>query len=377
MLLSGLGGGIVLIGVEDDGSIGGITRDKLEEWVMTTCRDKIRPGLIPFYEVIKNIEPGKDIAIIKVPRGLSVHTLWHNNKNSYFIRVGSTSREPTPEELGRLFQQRGNIRAELSCVSGTKFSDLDLRRLKDYFIRIRQQPEAVPADDDEAGWKMLLVNTEFMNDDGINVAGLLLFGGNPQRFLPHTSISATAYPGNDKDYAARERLRLQGPITGLFTIGSNGKLQAVETGIVEQASDFVFRNTGITAKIIDGARREDKPSYPAEVIREIIVNAIIHRDYLLLGTDIELSIYSDRIEVVSPGRLYNGITINRMRVGCRASRNQLIRDTMSDYKYMDNSGLGISRKVIPLMKIHNNTDPVLIEDNEQFIVKLLAGSQQS
>jgi ATP-dependent DNA helicase RecG len=53
-------GGIVLLGVEDDGSVSGITRENIEEWVMTACRDKVRPGLIPFYEVVKNVAPGKE-----------------------------------------------------------------------------------------------------------------------------------------------------------------------------------------------------------------------------------------------------------------------------------------------------------------------------
>ena len=132
-------GGIVLLGVEDDGSVSGITRDKPEEFVMTTCRDKVRPGLIPFYEVVKDVDPGKDIAVVRVSRGFDVHTLWHDNKNTYFIRVGTQSREPTPEELGRLFQQRGGFRAELRPVSGATIADLDIRRLRNYFVKVRQQ----------------------------------------------------------------------------------------------------------------------------------------------------------------------------------------------------------------------------------------------
>ena len=120
-------GGIVLLGVEDDGSVSGITRDKPEEFVMTTCRDKVRPGLIPFYEVVKDVGPGKDVAVVRVSRGFDVHTLWHDNKNTYFIRVGTQSREPTPEELGRLFQQLGGFRAELRPVSGATLADLDIR----------------------------------------------------------------------------------------------------------------------------------------------------------------------------------------------------------------------------------------------------------
>lgn len=91
--------------------------DYFEEWVMTTCRDKIRPGIIPFFEIIRDIEPGKDVAVVRVTRGFDVHSLWHNNRNTYFIRVGTQSREPSPEELGRLFHQRGFFRAELRPVS--------------------------------------------------------------------------------------------------------------------------------------------------------------------------------------------------------------------------------------------------------------------
>jgi ATP-dependent DNA helicase RecG len=358
-------GGMVLLGVEDDGSISGITRPKLEEWVMTACRDKIRPAIIPFYELFKEIEPGKDIAIIRVSRGFDVHTVWHNNKNAYFIRVGTQSREPTPEELGRLFQQRGSFRVELRPVSGAMFVDLDQRRLKNYFEHVRQQD--IPADTDEAGWQTLLFNTEIMVEDGITVSGILLFGRNPNRFLPQAGIDATAFSGNDKDYAARERSALRGPMTPLL----NDDDEIVEAGLVEQALAFIQRNTVVTGQLEEGGgRREEKPTYPHEAIREAIVNALIHRDYLLSGTDIELAIYDDRLEIISPGRLPNGITPERMLTGCRAARNQLIKDVMRDYRYLEHSGMGVPRKIVKSMKAHNGTEPELIEDGERFTIRL-------
>ena len=102
-----------------------------------------------------------------------------------------------------------------------------------------------------------------------------------------------------------------------------------------------------------------------------IVNALVHRDYLLSSTDIELSIYEDRMEVVSPGRLPNGITPVRMLTGCRAARNQLIKDVMRDYRYLEHSGMGVPRKIVKSMKEHNGTAPVLIEDGERFTMRLL------
>ena len=363
---SNLSGGMVLLGVDDDGTIIGLTRADLEEWVMTTCRDKIRPAIIPFFEIVRDVEVGENVAIVSVTRGYDVHSLWHNNSNKYYIRVGTQSREATPEELARLFQQRGSIRAELRPVSGATLADLDRRRLRDYFGRIRQQD--VPSDDDDAGWRTLLINTEIMIEEGVTVGGLLLFGKTPSRFLPHSGIDAAAFPGVEKDYAARERAGLRGPMTPL--LGSDGAV--VENGLVEQALEFVRRNTPVTATLENDARRVERRTYPPEALREAVVNALIHRDYLLTSTDIELAIYSDRLEIISPGRLPNGITPNRMRTGCRAARNQLLKDVMRDYGYLEHMGMGIPRKIIHGMRVHNGTEPGLVEDQEQFILRLFA-----
>jgi len=365
-----LQGGRVLLGVADDGTIAGITRDRLEEWVMTVCRDKIRPEIIPYFEILKDVEPGKDVAVVTVERGWSVHCRWHDGRRSYYIRVGSESREASPEELERIFQQRGAFRLEIRPVSGTSIENLDRRRVRDYFERIRGQ--AIPGTGDIEGWQKLLINTEFLarQDERtpVTIAGLLLFSQNPNKFLAQAGIDAAAYPGKEKDYAAKERLAIRGPLTPLFSYKN-----LLENGLVEQAVEFVRRNTGVSARLADGARREEFRAYPEEAVREAIVNALVHRDYLLSGTDIELSIYEDRLEVISPGKLPNGITPERMIAGCRASRNQLLKDVMRDYGYLEHMGMGVPRKIIKNMLEHNGTMPELIEDGERFIVRLLSG----
>ena len=357
-----------MLGVDDDGSIAGLARPDLEEWVMTVCRDKIRPEIIPYYGEIHDAEPGKHVAIVRVDRGWTVHHVWHANHRTYYIRVGSQSREASPEELERLFQQRGAFRLETRPVSGARIQDLDLRRLKDYFQRIRTQE--VPMDEDNSGWQALLVNTEILTDEGDSfpptVAGILLFGKNPNRFLPQAGIDAVAYTGKEKDYTAKERLTIRGPMVPLA--GSQG---LVENGLVEQAVEFIKRNTGVETVLKDGVRREDRWTYPEAAIRETIVNALVHRDYLLSGSDIELGVYEDRLEVGSPGRLPNGITPQRMLSGCRAARNQLLKDIMRDYGYLEHMGMGIPRKIVKSMQAHNGTLPQLIEDDERFIIRLL------
>ena len=300
-----------------------------------------------------------------------------------------------------MFQQRGALRPELRPVSGTSIADLDRRRLTDYFDQIRGQnaPVSRPSEEwrksveawareedkdqwrtlveykeqewhetQEVEWESLLVNTEFLDDNDrrpATVAGLVLFGKNPSRFLPQAKIDAAAYFSSEKDYAARERRTLRGPIVRLM--GVDGTV--LEPGLAEQAIEFVRRNIE-TVTLEDGVRRQERWDYPEEVIREAVVNAIVHRDYLLSGSDIELSIYSDRLEVVSPGRLANGITPDRMRIGCRSARNELLKDVMRDYGYLEHMGMGVPRKIIRGMREHNGTEPGLIEEDERFTIRL-------
>ena len=358
-------GGMVLLGVEDDGTITGLMRRDLEEWVINVCRDKIRPAIIPFFEMVRGINDNHDVAIVRVTRGYDVHALWHNNANRYQIRVGTQSREASPEELARLFQQRGSVRAELRPVSGATLANLDRRRLRNYFRDIRQQD--VPDAEDEDAWQSLLINTEVMTDEGVTVGGMLLFGATPNRFLPHAGIDAVSYPGSERDYDAQERTALRGPMTPLLSQGGD----FVENGLVEQALDFVQRNTRLDVEA-RGGRRVERPVYPPDALREGIVNALIHRDYLLTSTDVELAVYSNRLEIVSPGRLSNGITPDRMRSGTRSARNQLLKDMMRDYRYLEHMGMGIPRKIVRGMKEHNGTEPDLVELDERFLVRLLA-----
>jgi ATP-dependent DNA helicase RecG len=99
----------------------------------------------------------------------------------------------------------------------------------------------------------------------------------------------------------------------------------VETGIIEQGLDFVRRNIEIKAWIGTGGQREERWDYPLAAVREALVNAVAHRDYTIAVIDIELSLYSDRLEIISPGRLPKTVTVEKMRAGYRASRNELIK----------------------------------------------------
>lgn len=221
--------------------------------------------------------------------------------------------------------QSGRLQYDRRPVSGATLADLDSRRLLNYFRDIRQQE--YPAPDDTDGWQRLLVNTELMVEDRgrlmPSVGGLLLFGTNPKRYLPQSGITAVAYGGTEKDYDAKAGPRtLRGPLVSLFPAPAPGGRSglpglprsfadadgAVETGVIAEALDFVRRNTEVRAWIDADGTRRDHWDYPLDAVRETLVNAAAHRDYGIGVVDIELALYADRLEVLSPGRLPNTVS---------------------------------------------------------------------
>lgn len=363
-----LDGGIVLLGIENDGTVSGTSRPNLEEWVAELCRVKIEPPIVPHLSWVRAIEPGKDALIVRVSQGPDKpYARVHNNRRTYFIRVGSTSREASREELERMFQASGRVQYGLKPVPGATFETLDVRRLRDYFTRVLEQPAL--KEDDILAWENLLRNLDLMVEAaGQRVAtidGMLLFGKSPERFLPQSGIRAVCYPGTEPDYATRADEKLNGPMVPLGA--ARGRL--VERGLVDLAWDFIRRNTTPTARL-KGARRTQHWDYPEGVVREALVNALVHRDYSIAGTDILLAIYADRLEIDSPGRLPNTVTLEGMKAGMRYARNQTLVNVMRDYGYVEALGMGVRNKIIPGMRAHNGTEPEFIAEEARLTVRL-------
>ena len=375
--LLNLEGGHVLLGVEDDGAVSGLTREpsEAEQWVMNVARDRIDPPLNPYWETLV-WEPGRVIGVISLPANAPDKPYKAKRRSVWVthVRVGTTTRAATRGEEERLYQQSGQLRFGLKPIPGATLESFDRRRLYDYFSRVLDGD--APAGKDVEQWKRLLENMDFATASAGHTAptvdGMLLFGQNPRRFLPQSGIRAICYPGTEPEYAARADEDIKGP---LVPLGSQDN-SAFEPGIVDRAWDFVRRNTTPTAWF-EGAQRHDRWEYPEDAIREVLVNALIHRDYSVTGTDIMLAIFSDRLEVQSPGRLPNTVTIDGMKSGARYARNQTLVNVMRDYGYVDARGMGIRNKVIPSMFAHNGTEPDLIEDENRFTVRLCKQSNRS
>ncbi len=264
--------------------------------------------------------------------------------------------------------QGSRIQFDQKPVSNATLEDLDEQRLLDYFRHVRLQEDF--ADGALGYWKNLLHNSEIMceyNGHFVpNIAGVLLFGKEPHRFLSQAKITAVAYLGG-----ATTKKYIKGPLVSLFMFSEtkpvenypvlertfSDKADVLKPGVIEQAVDFVRSSINVR-------------DYPLQAVRESIVNAVTHRDYELQGA-IQLSIYSDRIEIVSPGCLLNGITEEKMRLGYRSTRNATIKEVLRDYRYIEPpTGLGIPRKIIKEMSVHNKTKVDLVEGNDRFTVRL-------
>jgi len=122
-------GGTLLIGVEDDGIISGINMEKIDQWLGNIARNNVIPAIIPYIS-IEDIE-NKKVAVVEIPKGLNKP--YQTIDGKYYIRIGSTNRTATKEELSRLFQQAGIIHFDLSPVEGTEEKDLDLLKINDYW----------------------------------------------------------------------------------------------------------------------------------------------------------------------------------------------------------------------------------------------------
>lgn len=367
-------GGHILLGVEDDGSVTGLTRQvkQAEEWVMEVCRGHLQPAVIPYWETIE-WEAGAIVGVLSLPANAPDKPYKAKRGSAWVtqVRAGTTTRDATREEEQRLYQQSGGLQFGLKPVLGTSLESFDFRRLRDYLTRIlKYEP---PETDDEDEWQRLLTNLDLMieaAERGVPaVDGILLFGRSPKRYLSQSGVRALCYPGSTPDYATQADEELVGPLVGLFR--ADDSLE--ESGLVEQALDFVRRNTTPVAALVEG-KRVNRAAYPEVALREAIVNALVHRDYSIAGTDVTLAIYEDRLEIQSPGHLPNTVTVEGMKAGLRYARNQTLVNILRDYGYVDFRGMGIRNKLIPAMREHNGTEPDLVEEASRFTVRLWKGS---
>jgi ATP-dependent DNA helicase RecG len=358
--LANLQGGRILIGIEDDGTITGLQHENTQEWVLNTFRDKVYPQLIPFYEELK-LDDHKRVAVVTIAAGLSKpYMLKHNQREDVYIRMGSRSELASREQQLRLFESGGLLHVEVLPVAGTRMQHLDRQRLNFYLAEIIKDPD-IPTTDEE--WEKRLLGLGLMASDGLgnkvcSVAGLLCFANNPRRYLRQAGLRVIVFAGTDKEYQAKLDVILDAPLVGRWIINPEGQKVLDQEGVIEKISEVISPFISEESKYIDeNMHRERQWHYPWEALREVVINALVHRDWTI-SVDIELSVYADRLEIISPGKMQNSMTIEKMNAGQRLRRNQLIMNILRDYAYVDERGMGVRTKIIPLMKKFNHSEPV-------------------
>ena len=373
--LANLQGGRLLLGVEDDGTVTGIQRPNLEEWVMDTVLGRyVHPMILPFYEEVQ-VEPGLRVAVISVTQGIAKpYVVRHKGSKEIYVRVGSVSRKATREQQARLFALGGMLHPELLPVSGTGLGDLDRERLQDYLGHVLGDPQ-VPEEPETWGRRLCAMGlmTERNGEAPVcTIAGIVLFGHRPRRALRQAGVRWMAFEGNTMEYAAADDTVLDEPLVGLWR--TRGGVRQRDRGglmeaLVERMRPFVSEEA---PEVSDGVRRERRWLYPLEALREALVNAFAHRDWTRVE-DVEVVRYADRLEIKSPGALPNSMTVEMMLAGRRSARNPLIVEVLRDYGYVDARGMGVRTKIVPLLRQHHGVPPDLEATEDYVLVRMYRG----
>jgi predicted HTH transcriptional regulator len=344
-------GGVLVLGVADKTrEVVGIPIERLdsvEQFVAEVVRDSIKP---PLYPVIERLElpdtsgRAQPVVRVAITRSLFVH----QSPSGYLHRVGSSKRQMEPDYLARLFQQRSQtrlIRFDEQVVHDVSFGDLD-PALVDRFRTPQTQ------DDRHTLARKLGMAAEAEGGElRPTVAGVLLGTGEPQRWLPHAIVQAVAYRGVSIATALDSReYQLDGKEIG-------GPLDAQ----IAEACLFVLRNQRMGAT--KHAGRRDLPQYDLIAIFEAIVNAVAHRDYSMHGAKIRLRMFSDRLELYSPGALANTMTVETLPYR-QASRNETVTSLLAKCAVPSSIG-GLETPRSTLMDRRGEGVAIILERSER------------
>ena len=313
-------GGVILIGVDDSGEIGGVDRqelDRAEKTVVEICQDSIDPIVLIFTEKLRIDD--KNLLKIEVPRSLFVH----KTANGYFIRQGSSKREMPTEQLARLFQTRSQARIIGFDEQFVPNTNKDTLR-KELYQRFITESATEDEIEDFLLKRRLLVKEG--QEIRASVAGVLMCYEKPDDYLYNSFIQAVVYSGKEKD--------------ANHQIDSQNFTGPLDQQII-QTLQFAKRYNAVAARKDIG--RVDLPQYSMRAIFEAIVNAVVHRDYSKTGSKVRLFIFDDRIELYSPGALANTVTVDNLRYS-QATRNELLARLLSEITLDDDTRKQVVRR---------------------------------
>jgi len=274
---------------------------------------------------------GKQLVMAHIPSGMP-HVYAYQGR--YLRRKGHENIALLPAGLRRLMIKRGEMDFEVGIAQEATLDDIDWDKAESYADNLNGFSQK----DVENVLLKRGCLAQFRDDLFPTNAGILLFGKDPQRFIVASDISAVRFAGQSMSDTFNRQ-----DITGTLP----EQIKRAETFLVDHLRKSVT--------ISDKMRREESFEYPMEAARELLINAVAHRDYSIRGDNIRMVIYSNRMEVYSPGGLPGPMTLQNLRDE-RFSRNPIIVQVLADMNFIEKLGYGVDR-VIDLMRAKNLREP--------------------
>ena len=347
-------GGKLIIGVDDKThQIVGVENETLFQ-AMDAIANAVSDSCMP--QIIPDIEPqtvdGKTVIVVSVEAGKNrpYYLKAKGKENGTYIRVAGTSRQAFPEKIRELEMEGSRISwDELTCV-GYPVSEEATEKLCQNIERFRKKAEMI----EHSVKTEQLVNWKILKQRDGQLLATNAYALLTSDYFPFARTQCAVFKGRDRAVFLDKR-EFTGPIY----------LQ------IEEAVDFVLRNIrlGVT---IDGLVRKEKYELPPEAIREMIINAHCHRNFLDESC-IQVAIYDDRLEVTSPGGLYNGLTYEEVMSGHSKIRNKGIANIFNQMGLVEAWGSGIKR-ILNVAEEYGLQEPKFQEFDNMFRVELFRNS---
>jgi len=314
---SNTAGGRIFIGVNDDGSVRGLSGAdvaRLNMLIANVASQVVRPAVNPLTENVPH--PAGTVLVLSIADG--VNKPYMDKNGAIWVKNGSDKRRATSrEELQRLFQQAGLVHADETPVAGLSAGDVDMP----YFETFFEQQFGEPLAQHNQPLPQLLTNMNLMNQGQLNVAGGLLFAKSPHYALPAFIVKAVAFVGTQiEDERYIDSRDIAGKLADVF----------------QQTLGFIVANTR-AAQGEQGFNSQGQPEIPRIVWEELVANALIHRDYFV-SAPIRVLVFADRVEIISPGHLPNNLTIENIKAGNSNMRNPILASFAA--KLLPYRGLG-------------------------------------
>ena len=341
-------GGVIFFGVDDEGTPVGLSRSQkktLETELSNAANDGVRPSLYPRTEF--HTIGGKQVLAVFVPEGVSKP--YADKKGAFWTKSGPDKRRITArEELQRLLQRSLLIHADELPVEKSTIDNLDYRHLGEFLQKNYGMDQDVVMAPNNPDLPQLLENLGFADGTRLTLAGVMLFGKNPQRFLPTNIVKAVSFVGNDPACSRfRDTADFKGTIRDMYEATMRFLVQNLRH--VQVGTEF---------------NQLGELEISEEALKELVVNMFLHRDYFV-SAPWRVMIFDDRVELISPGSLPNHLDIGKIKSGVSIARNPVIFSHATKEIPYRGLGTGVKRalELQPNIRFEN--------DSEGFMFKVI------